>query len=143
MADTVSKAQRSQIMSKVKSKDTRPEKMVRSDLHRCGFRFRLHVSGLPGKPDIVLPKYKTIVLVNGCFWHRHPGCRLAASPKQNSSFWEEKFRRNVERDRLVLDQLEKLGWQVLVVWECDIEGGTQAVIECLRRAGGKIPAQRG
>lgn len=118
MADIVDKVTRSRMMSGIRGKDTKPEKVVRSFLYRAGLRFRLHVGTLPGKPDIVLPKYQTVVMVNGCFWHRHKGCRYAYAPKSRKSFWAEKFSRNVERDVRNARLLRGLGWQVLVVWEC-------------------------
>ena len=107
-------------MSRIKSKDTAPEMRVRSALHRAGYRFRLHVKYLPGKPDIVLPKYKTVIFVHGCFWHRHKGCSNATMPSTNQEFWKEKFKRNVERDKCEQAELKKLGWKTIVVWECKI-----------------------
>lgn len=118
--DTFTASDRSFIMSRVKSKDTKPEIVVRSFLHHKGFRFRLHVKGLPGHPDIVLPKYKTVVEVRGCFWHRHQGCKAATMPSSNQAYWTEKFRRNVERDRKNAVALRKMGWRVIVVWECQL-----------------------
>ena len=106
-------------MSRVRSQDTRPEMIVRSFLHRNGFRFRLHVKNLPGHPDIVLPKYKTIIEVRGCFWHRHPGCKKTTMPSANADFWQKKFAENVERDIHTEHALKSLGWTVLVVWECE------------------------
>lgn len=108
-------------MSRIRSRDTRPEKLVRSILHRMGYRFRLHRRDLPGSPDIVMHKYRVIVLVHGCYWHRHPDCRYASTPKTNSDFWESKFQRTVERDRQQQDQLRRLGWNVIIVWECEIK----------------------
>ncbi len=106
-------------MSRIRGKDTKPEMRVRSLIHRMGFRFRLHRKDLPGKPDIVLPAYETVVFVHGCFWHRHPGCRFAYTPKSRVDFWQTKFRRNVERHREVTAELEELGWRVVVIWECE------------------------
>jgi len=106
-------------MSRIRGKDTKPEVRVRSALHRMGYRFRLHSRNLPGKPDIVLPKHATVVFVHGCFWHRHPGCRFAYTPKSRIEFWQAKFDRNVERHREVEEQLEELGWSVVVIWECE------------------------
>ena len=117
--DTVSKARRSAIMSRIRSKDTGPERRVRAWLHREGFRFRLHVKALPGHPDIVLPGYRAIVEVRGCFWHRH-GCPQTTTPKTRRRFWNAKFRRNVARDALRERQYAALGWRLLVVWECDL-----------------------
>lgn len=108
-------------MSRIKSKDTTPERIVRSFLHHNGFRFRLHVKDLPGHPDIVLPKYKTVIEVRGCFWHRHPGCRQATTPSTNIDFWQEKFKRNVDRDRNTEKRLNELGWNLIVVWECELQ----------------------
>ena len=116
--DNISPEHRSWNMSRIKSKDTIPERIVRSYLHYHGFRFRLHVKDLPGHPDIVLPKYKTVIEVRGCFWHRHFGCRHATNPSTNAEFWQEKFKRNVERDENTEKQLRKLGWNLIVVWEC-------------------------
>ena len=105
-------------MSRIKGKDTKPEKIVRSILHRKGLRFRLNRKDLPGRPDIVLPKYKTVLLVHGCFWHRHPRCKYAYNPKSRVSFWQKKFSENIERDKSVKKELRKKGWKVIVVWEC-------------------------
>jgi len=105
-------------MSRIRSRNTSPERIVRSVLHRLGYRFRLHRRDLPGHPDIVLPRYRTVVLVHGCFWHRHKGCRFAYMPKTRVRFWLTKFAENVERDRRVRQHLRKLGWHVMVVWEC-------------------------
>lgn len=120
MTDIFSPQKRSWNMSRIKSKDTAPEIRVRSALHRAGYRFRLHVKDLPGKPDIVLPKYKTVIFVHGCFWHRHKGCSNATMPSTNQAFWKEKFKQNVERDKREQAELEKRGWKVIVVWECKI-----------------------
>ena len=105
-------------MSRIKGRNTAPELVVRSMLHRLGYRFRLHRQDLPGKPDLTLPRHKAVVLVHGCFWHRHPQCRLAYCPKSNSKFWNKKFAENVRRDRTTIRVLRKLGCRVLVVWEC-------------------------
>lgn len=119
MADIVSKDVRSWMMSRIRGKDTAPEKAVRSCLHGLGYRFRLHRKDLPGSPDIVLPRHRTAVFVHGCFWHRHPGCRFAYRPKSNVVFWKEKFKENVARDRRKASALRKQGWRVLVIWECE------------------------
>lgn len=103
----------------VKSKNTAAEVAVRRTLHSMGYRFRLHRSDLPGKPDMVLPKYRTVIFVHGCFWHQHPGCPMARTPKRNKPYWEEKFRRNKARDALNVKQLRDLGWRVVMVWECE------------------------
>lgn len=118
--DIFSQEKRSQVMSHVRNRDTRPEKIIRSILHKSGFRFRIQRKDLPGKPDIVLPKYKTIIFVHGCFWHQHEWCKKALPPKSNVSFWLEKFRKNKERDRKVIRTLQESGWKVIVVWQCEI-----------------------
>jgi DNA mismatch endonuclease (patch repair protein) len=119
VADTVTKEQRSLNMSLIRSKETKPEVFVRSVLHRLGFRFRKNVKDLPGKPDIVLPKYKTVIFVHGCFWHQHKGCRRATIPKSNTDYWIPKLTGNVKRDILHKADLKKAGWNVAVVWECE------------------------
>lgn len=108
-------------MSAVKSKNTKPEILVRKALHSMGYRFRLHVKDLPGKPDIVLPKYKTVIFVNGCFWHRHEGCKYASTPTTNVDFWEAKFKENTTRDKQKTVLLESDGWKVVVLWTCEIK----------------------
>ena len=105
-------------MSRIKSGDTKPELIVRSLLHSLGYRFRLHRKDLPGKPDIVLPKYKTAIFVHGCFWHRHEGCNRATTPKTNQDYWHNKFSRNIKKHYKDKKDLEKSGWNVVVVWEC-------------------------
>ena len=120
MSDVFTKSKRSEVMSRIRSRDTGPERAVRSMLHRMGYRFRLHRKDLPGKPDIVLPRYRAVVLVHGCFWHRHPGCRFAYVPKSRKAFWREKFADNVRRDKSVRKQLAALGWRVVTVWECEL-----------------------
>ncbi len=119
MTDRISPEHRSWNMSQIRGRDTTPERMVRSLLHRMGYRFRLHRKDLPGSPDIVLPKYRTVIFVHGCFWHRHGRCKFAYTPKSRLEFWQKKFDANVERDRRVQRELKKLGWQVVVVWECE------------------------
>jgi DNA mismatch endonuclease, patch repair protein len=121
MVDVHSRAIRSKNMSAIKGKNTSPELAVRKALFARGFRYRLHAAGLPSKPDIVLPKYKTVVFVNGCFWHRHEGCKYAAKPKNNSDFWEKKLARNVERDKQNHAKLRLMGWNIIIVWECELE----------------------
>jgi DNA mismatch endonuclease (patch repair protein) len=106
-------------MSRIRSKNTKPEMVVRSMLHRMGFRFRLHDRKLPGNPDIVLPKYKTVIFVHGCFWHRHSGCNYTYTPKSRVEFWEVKFQKNVNNDQENIRLLKELGWQVKVIWECE------------------------
>lgn len=118
--DSLTKEQRSWVMSRVRSKDTEPERFVRSFLFERGFRFRLHGKDLPGSPDIVLPKYKTIIEVRGCFWHRHPGCKVATMPASNVAFWKAKFERNVARDKRNEIAIRQLGWHLIVLWTCQI-----------------------
>ena len=120
MTDVFSKEKRSQIMSKIRGRDTLPEKKVRSIIHRMGFRFSLHKKDLPGKPDIVLTRHKKIVLVHGCFWHGHNKCKFAYTPKTNTEFWVEKIKKNITRDKKVKQELQKRGWKVLEIWECEI-----------------------
>ena len=117
--DTLTPERRSWNMSRIRSSDTTPERLVRSLLHRMGYRFRLHRKDLPGRPDIVLPRYRTVVLVHGCYWHRHPDCHLAYTPKSNREFWLTKFAENVRRDSRQYEELGALGWRVMVVWECE------------------------
>ncbi len=115
-------------MSRIRSENTKPEKIVRSQLHALGYRYRLQgkvskklypAGRLPGKPDIVLAKHKTVIFVHGCFWHRHKGCRGCTSPKTNAAFWQEKFKKNVENARKFENKLQEMGWNVLVIWECE------------------------
>lgn len=120
MVDSLTPDRRSWNMSRIRGSNTAPEKQVRSILHAEGYRFRLHDKTLPGKPDIVLPKYRSVILVHGCFWHRHAGCRLSYSPKSRIEFWQAKFARTVERDKENLACLNALGWKALVIWECQI-----------------------
>jgi DNA mismatch endonuclease (patch repair protein) len=116
-------AWRSALMGRIRGKDTKPEVKVRSRLHRAGYRFRLHVMTLPSKPDIVLPKYRAVILVHGCFWHRHQGCKAASTPGTRREFWQAKFDGNVARDARNIAELRKLGWQVYVLWECETQRG--------------------
>jgi DNA mismatch endonuclease (patch repair protein) len=118
--DIVSKEKRSRVMARVRSKDTKPERAVRSALHKHGFRFRLHRADLPGKPDIVLPARRAAIFVHGCFWHSHENCVAAKIPSSNREYWQPKLRRNVQRDRLAQAQLIKMGWAVRVVWGCEL-----------------------
>lgn len=120
MADNHSVAVRSYNMSRIRSKNTKPELMVRKYLHAFGFRYRLHDRSLPGKPDLVLPKYKTAVFVHGCFWHSHQNCRYAVMPKSNTEYWTKKISGNVTRDQGVSVKLSELGWKQIVLWECDL-----------------------
>ena len=119
--DRISPEERSRIMSHIRSKDTKPEKRLRSLLHRLGFRFRLHRKDLPGTPDIVLPKYRTVIFVHGCFWQQHPGCKKATLPRSNVEFWKNKLEKNIERDKEVEKKLIETGWNVIVIWECEIK----------------------
>jgi len=118
--DIVNKEKRSAIMSRVRSANTSPEVRVRRILHRLGYRFRLHRRDLPGTPDIVLPAYDSVILVHGCFWHRHHGCRDASTPTTRVRFWKKKFDENVARDGRKTVALEAMGWKVLIVWECEL-----------------------
>lgn len=120
MADNVSPDKRKKIMASVHNKNTRPEVIVRKYLFAHGYRFRKNDSRYPGKPDVVLPRYHTVIFVHGCFWHRHPGCSKATTPATNEEFWMSKFKRNVERDLIVQKQLSDLGWRVILVWECEL-----------------------
>lgn len=121
MTDIVSKNKRSEMMSGISSKNTQPELTVRKVLHKAGYRFRLHYKALPGKPDLVLPKYKLSIFVHGCFWHRHIGCKYAYQPKTRIEFWEKKFNANVTRDKKNIANLTNGGWRVLIIWECFIK----------------------
>ena len=121
MVDKVSKEVRSYNMSRIRSKDTTPEILVRSYLFSKGLRFRKDDKRYPGSPDIVLPKYKTMVFVHGCFWHLHDGCKYAVMPKSNVEFWEKKLYGNKERDERNKKELEELGWKVITVWECELK----------------------
>lgn len=113
--------QRRELMARFRSKDTKPEMVVRRALHRAGRRFRLHRKDLPGRPDIVMPKDQVAIMVNGCFWHGHEGCPIARIPKTRQSFWIEKFAKNRERDARVNDELVGMGWKVVTLWECEIK----------------------
>lgn len=121
MADVLTPQQRSYNMSRIRNKNTKPEEIVRKYLFSRGFRYRKNVSKLPGKPDIVLPKYKTIVFVNGCFWHKHEGCHYFVWPKNNAEFWKKKIEDNVKRDVYNYEELKELGWHVIVVLECELK----------------------
>ena len=122
MADKLTSSHRSHCMSRIRGKNTKLEILVRKGLHARGFRFRLHNKKLPGSPDIVLPKYGVAIMVNGCFWHGHKGCRYATKPKTNIEFWETKIARNQYRDEVTAAHLEALGWTVITVWECELRG---------------------
>lgn len=127
MVDRVSPQRRTEIMRAVRSKDTGPEILVRKAAYRLGLRFRLYAKHLPGKPDLVFRKWKTVVFVNGCFWHRHPGCKKSSIPKTNVEFWLKKFSDNVRRDEANYRKLEELGWHVVVLWQCQIRTIDEAV----------------
>lgn len=120
MPDKLSEVQRSVNMRSIRSEDTAPELFVRSLVHSAGYRFRLHVTELPGKPDIVLPRLKKIIFVHGCFWHLHRGCNEGRIPASRRDYWRPKLSRNVERDRIHARALRRLGWRVLTVWECQL-----------------------
>lgn len=121
MTDHISPEHRSWNMSRIKGKDTKIEVMVRQYLFHHGFRFRKNDKRYPGKPDVVLPKYKTVIFVHGCFWHRHEGCKLATTPKTRTEFWLEKFEKNVANDKKHCEELQAMGWKVIVIWECELE----------------------
>lgn len=121
MADVHSKETRSYNMSRIRSKDTKPEMLVRKFLHKNGFRFRLHVKDLPGKPDIVLPKYKTVIFVHGCFWHGHEGCKYFVVPKTRTEWWVNKIEKNKSNDLRAEGKLLITGWHFINIWECDIK----------------------
>ncbi|RWX52463.1 T/G mismatch-specific endonuclease [Candidatus Electrothrix marina] len=133
MTDHLTPEQRSWNMSRVRSRHTKPELVIRSLLHRAGFRFRIKNNKLPGSPDIVLPKYKTALFVHGCYWHRHEGCSKATMPKSNKEFWRKKFDGNVTRDRRVQEELKQLQWRVMVLWECEIMKDPLAVLDTVIR----------
>lgn len=133
--DTITKSERSLLMSRIRSKNTHPELVVRSILHQCGYRFRLHRKDLPGRPDIVLPRHNKVILVHGCFWHGHT-CQLASKPKSNESYWSLKIQTNRARDSRNLEALVSQGWEVLELWECEIRkanGLEQRLQDFMRR----------
>lgn len=132
MTDRISQAHRSWNMSRIRGRNTGPERLLRSLLHQEGFRFRLHAATLPGKPDIVLPKYSTVIFVHGCFWHRHENCPNATNPKTRAEFWQDKFRRTVERDRRKTHELDSAGWTVLTVWECELKSDPDSLIKTIK-----------
>lgn len=121
MADIKNRDQRSRNMSAIHGKDTKPEMIVRRYLHSLGYRFRLHRKDLPGKPDLVMPKYRLAIFVHGCFWHRHEGCRYTTTPSNRAEFWQTKFAANVQRDQRNREALHAAGWRVLVIWECGLK----------------------
>jgi DNA mismatch endonuclease (patch repair protein) len=121
MTDHITKEKRSWNMSRIKWKNTAPEKIIRSLLHSNGYRYSLHRKNLPGSPDLVLPKYKTVIFVHGCFWHQHSGCRRATIPKSNQDYWIPKLKRNIERFSENKKQLKELNWNIIIVWECQLK----------------------
>lgn len=136
MTDVFTREKRSWLMSRIRGVDTGPEKLVRSFLHRRGFRFRLHDPRLPGKPDIVLPRYQTIVLVHGCFWHGHRSCRKGRQrPESNFQFWERKITANMDRDKTAKKLLREMGWTVITLWECQVRrpGALERLLKPLLR----------
>ena len=132
MTDVFSKDKRSWIMSRVKGRDTKPETLVRSFVHRMGFRFRLHQRDLPGKPDIVLPRHNKVIFVHGCFWHGHKQCPRSKRPTTNERFWNKKLDGNIERDKRFRRKLRRTGWKVLVVWQCETRN-LEKLLEKLER----------
>jgi DNA mismatch endonuclease (patch repair protein) len=132
MTDIWTKEKRSEVMSLIRSNNTKPEKVVRSMMHRMGFRFRLHHQDLPGRPDIVLPKYRAVIFVHGCFWHQHKGCRDGKIPQSNYDYWEPKLKGNARRDEENLAALENAGWNTLVIWECELKKSLPGVQERIR-----------
>lgn len=135
--DRITKDKRSWNMSRIRGRNTLPERAVRSLLHRLGFRFRLHSHKLPGRPDVVLPRYQSVVLIHGCFWHQHPGCKYAYTPKSRANFWSRKFAGNLARDRRTVDALRDAGWRVIVVWECELRKPdvlSRRIVTMLRRS---------
>ena len=141
MSDILTASQRHRCMSRIRGKNTKPEILVRKGLHARGFRFRLQDRRLPGSPDLVLPKYGVAIMVNGCFWHGHKGCRYATQPKTNIEFWETKIARNRHRDEVTTAHLEALDWTVMTIWECELRNSSQlddrlnALAEEIRYAG--------
>lgn len=128
MVDVVDKATRSRMMSGIQGKNTSPEMTVRRFLHAYGLRYRLHAKGIPGKPDLLFPKYGLVLFVHGCFWHRHRGCKYATTPASNKDFWEKKFEGNKRRDKETVRKLKESGWRVLVIWECEINDARLAAL---------------
>ena len=125
MADVHSKETRSYNMSRIKSKNTKPEMLVRQFLHKNGFRYRLHLKDLPGKPDIVLPKYKTVIFIHGCFWHGHEGCKKAALPTTRTEWWSNKINHNIQRDINAETALKAINWKIITIWQCELKENWQ------------------
>ncbi|MBY0231376.1 MAG: DNA mismatch endonuclease Vsr [Gemmataceae bacterium] len=140
MADIMDAEARSRLMARIRGKDTKPEKAVRRLLHGMGYRFRLHAKGLPGRPDIVLPRHRAVVFVHGCFWHRHAECKPRNLPATNTDYWREKFRANAERDERKTRELAALGWRVHVVWECQLREPDTLAARLLAFLRGEKPA---
>ena len=132
MADSLTAERRSWNMSRIRSRDTGPERQLRSMLHRAGFRFRLNDRKLPGSPDIVMKKHRAVILVHGCYWHRHAGCRNATTPSTRADFWTSKFDATVERDKRNVEALTELGLRVIIVWECDLKKNPDEVMSQIR-----------
>ena len=124
MADVHDKATRSYNMSRIKGKDTKPEMLVRRYLHAHGYRYRLHVKDMPGKPDIVLPKYKTVIFIHGCFWHGHEGCKYYVVPKTRTDWWLNKINTNIANDHKAVAALQQAGWKIITLWECELKPAT-------------------
>lgn len=139
MTDVVDSQTRSRMMAGIRSRDTKPEMQVRRYLHAQGFRYRLNVRSLPGSPDLVLARWRAVIFVHGCFWHRHSGCTLAYTPKSRQAFWLEKFEKNVARDLAAITALENAGWRVIVVWECALRKNGQhaALAELVQKIRGE------
>jgi DNA mismatch endonuclease (patch repair protein) len=137
----ISETTRSEMMRSVRGKDTKPEMLVRSQLHRLGFRYRLHDKMLPGSPDLVFKSKRKVIFVHGCFWHQHCECRHGHAPKSRLHYWTPKLQRNVERDRAALEKLTQMGWSALVVWECELGSLEQAVDRAVRFLDDPLVAQ--
>jgi DNA mismatch endonuclease, patch repair protein len=140
VTDVFTKEKRSEIMSRIRGYDTKPERKVRSLLHHLGYRFRLHVTSLPGRPDIVLPRHRAVIMVHGCFWHRHSRCQFCYTPKTRTKFWQKKFAGNVLRDRRVRSALVRQRWRVMVIWECqtrDVSAVGARLVSFLEKPYGK------
>jgi len=133
MTDNLTRERRSWNMSRIKGRNTGPEMRLRSLLHRAGFRFRLHAKELPGRPDIILPKYSAVIFVHGCFWHRHAGCRNASMPSTRTEFWQAKFESNIGRDERSRTALQAAGWTVFTVWECELRSDALGLMQRLSR----------
>jgi len=129
--DVFTREKRSEIMSRVSGRNTKPELAVRSSLHNMGYRFRLHRKDLPGKPDITLPKHKKVIFVHGCFWHGHAGCPRSKRPTTNQEFWREKLDKNIERDKATVNALKQLGWEIITIWTCEVNDTSNLKIKLL------------